>query len=60
MTAPSQTYVAGQASGTAVLGPLSGVGLIRVGYFIGSMATHYSGCLRLGGEDVGYTTCINV
>jgi hypothetical protein len=60
MTAPSQTYVAGQASGTTVLGPLSGAGLICGGYFVGSMATHYSGCLCLGGEGVGYTTCISV
>jgi hypothetical protein len=58
MTALSQTYIAGQASGTVVLGPFSGAGLIGGGYSAGSTATRYSGCLGLGGEDVGYTTCI--
>jgi hypothetical protein len=53
MTALSQTYVAGQTSGTAVPGPLSVAGLIGGGYSTGSTPTHYSGCLGLGREGVG-------
>jgi hypothetical protein len=47
MTALSQTYIAGQASGTVVLGPFSGAGLIGGGYSAGSTATRYSGCSRM-------------
>ena len=59
LTAPSGvTSLAGQASGTAALGGFTGAGLIGGGYDAASTATHASGCLGLGANVVGYTTCV--
>jgi hypothetical protein len=52
------TSLAGQASGTAALGPLSGAGLIGDGYDTKPTAMHASGCIGLGATGVGYTTCV--